>query len=138
MVLGAIFARAPSQQLRLSHFVRILSYTNMASTSDPQTSHKSLEVVHNSKEHEFCIDLDPPDKAVLQYDVLTDGSVDMHHTGVPTSYRGKGIAGQLAKAALGHFTSHETKMILTCTYLQKYYREHPETRTDLVSLPTSR
>nr|XP_054752140.1 protein NATD1-like [Lytechinus pictus] len=98
---------------------------------------KDLNVNHNCEEQEFYIELDPPDRAILDYDRLSDGSVDMHHTGVPTSYRGRGIAAILAKAAFSHFTSEGTKMMLTCTYLQKYYKEHPDASTpDLITLPS--
>eukprot|EP00057_Strongylocentrotus_purpuratus_P032226 XP_786991.2 PREDICTED: protein NATD1 [Strongylocentrotus purpuratus] len=96
-----------------------------------------LEVNHSLDRQEFFIELDPPDRGVLDYNLLSDGTVDMHHTGVPTSYRGRGIAGQLAKAAFSHFTSERTKMLLTCTYLQKYYKDHPDASPpDLITLPS--
>ena len=37
------------------------------------------------------------DKAVLKYQWVKKGVVDMHHTGVPPRFRGQGIAKILAK-----------------------------------------
>ena len=39
------------------------------------------------------------EKAVLQYQLLGEkqGIMDLYHTGVPESQRGKGVAGQLVK-----------------------------------------
>ena len=36
-------------------------------------------------------------KAVLQYENEGHNTMNMYHTGVPTEYRGQGIAGHLAK-----------------------------------------
>ena len=40
-------------------------------------------------------------KAILQYENEGHNTMNMYHTGVPTEYRGKGIAGHLAKVS-GH------------------------------------
>merc|ERR1712004_957883 len=63
--------------------------------------------------------------AVLEYELPRKGVMDMTHTGVPVSLRGRGIAGLLAKAAFDHCVNQDLKMILSCTYLQKYYNDHP-------------
>ena len=36
-------------------------------------------------------------KAVLQYSWVDKKTIDMHHTGVPEEFRGKGVAKILAK-----------------------------------------
>lgn len=38
-------------------------------------------------------------KAVLQYENEEHNTMNMYHTGVPTEYRGQGIAGHLAKVS---------------------------------------
>lgn len=64
-------------------------------------------------------------KAVLQYENEGHNTMNMYHTGVPTEYRGQGIAGHLAKAALDYAVNQDAKVKLTCTYLQKYVKDHP-------------
>ncbi|XP_071942228.1 protein NATD1-like [Antedon mediterranea] len=101
-----------------------------SSTSDKTCSSElGLAVVHNSDKCEFTLVLDNTGSnvqpAVLQYEILP-GIVDLYHTGVPEAYRGRGVAKHLAKAALEHFSNQDDSLIrLSCTYLQKYVRDHP-------------
>ncbi|XP_022087064.1 protein NATD1-like isoform X2 [Acanthaster planci] len=85
-----------------------------------------LVVNHDVENKMFFIKLaGESEKAVLEYEVLGPDIVNLYHTGVPVSQRGKGIAKVLAKVALEHFASQGTNMKLTCTYLQKYFQENP-------------
>ncbi|XP_020616097.1 protein NATD1-like [Orbicella faveolata] len=84
----------------------------------------SYEVKHNVKGREFYIALEKG-KAVLQYENEGNNTMNMYHTGVPTEYRGQGIAGHLAKAALDYAVVQDAKVKLTCTYLQKYVKDNP-------------
>ena len=40
------------------------------------------------------------EEAVLLYSVKSDGSLDFHHTEVPSSQRGKGLGGLLAQVRI--------------------------------------
>ncbi|KAJ7394118.1 Protein natd1 [Desmophyllum pertusum] len=84
----------------------------------------SYEVQHNVKGREFYIALEKG-KAVLQYENEGHNTMNMYHTGVPTEYRGQGLAGHLAKAALDYAVVQDCKVKLTCTYLQKYVNDNP-------------
>jgi predicted GNAT family acetyltransferase len=44
----------------------------------------------------------------------------MYHTEVPEELRGRGMAGQLAQAALDHASKESIKVKLTCSYLQHF------------------
>ncbi|KAL1415683.1 hypothetical protein MTO96_029048 [Rhipicephalus appendiculatus] len=82
----------------------------------------SFEVEHDSKKREFFIKLGK-DKAVLQYEVIDPKTLDLVHTEVPESLRGKGIAKHLAKAAFDYLVSENLQARLSCTYLVKYWNE---------------
>ncbi|XP_038045409.1 protein NATD1-like [Patiria miniata] len=112
-------------RLLISHCpVRLVAKGRLASTMAETSS--DLTVDHDVENKMFVINLaGEPEKAVLVYKVIGPDAVNLYHTGVPVSQRGKGIAKVLAKAALDHFASHGTNMKLTCTYLQKYFRENP-------------
>ncbi|XP_037517739.1 protein NATD1 [Rhipicephalus sanguineus] len=85
-------------------------------------SQESFVVEHDSKKREFFIKLGK-DKAVLQYEVIDPKTLDLVHTEVPESLRGKGIAKHLAKAAFDYLVSEDLQARLSCTYLVKYWNE---------------
>ena len=53
--------------------------------------------------------LSSTDKAYLAYDTTNSGSVILHHTEVPSAFRGKGVAKILAKVSIisVHLLSHK-------------------------------
>ncbi|KAL7641907.1 UNVERIFIED_CONTAM: hypothetical protein RMT77_007781 [Armadillidium vulgare] len=94
--------------------------SNMADNSN------KYEVIHDKDNHEFYIKIGD-DKAHLQYEVINNatGDVDLLHTEVPQSFRGKGVAKILAKEALDYFAiEQKVNFKLTCWYLQKYVNEN--------------
>lgn len=106
------------------------------SSKSPNSVGYAREVVlpyvvgHDKKNNEFYLKLKEDgnlsdDKAVLQYQWVRKGVVDLYHTGVPPAFRGKGIAQVLAKAAFDYVVETDGKMKLSCTYLQKYLQENP-------------
>lgn len=87
---------------------------------------ENLHVVHDTQKKEFTLKLEgSSEPAIIEYTERSDNSVDLHHTEVPVSYRGRGIAKVLAKNALDYFASSQVKMRLSCTYLQKYVKDNP-------------
>jgi predicted GNAT family acetyltransferase len=87
-------------------------------------SSDSVDVVHDEKKNEFFVDMGKG-KAVLQYTYHAPDEVELYHTEVPSAYRGKGLGAVLAKRAFDFVVNKELKMRVTCTYLQKYLKEHP-------------
>ena len=60
---------------------------------------------------------------------LRDGVMHVTHTEVAPELEGRGIAGQLVRAALAHARVHGLKVRPLCSYVQAYMRRHPETQT---------
>ncbi|XP_054162812.1 protein NATD1-like isoform X2 [Oppia nitens] len=83
-----------------------------------------LNVKHNSQKNQFFVELGS-DKAVLEYKEVKPGLLDLYHTEVPNQLRGKGIAQMLAKEAFDYMVKNNIKMIVSCTYLQKYLKDNP-------------
>ncbi len=51
----------------------------------------------------------------------------MHHTEVPAALEGRGIAGQLVRAALAYATANGLRVEPRCSYVRSYMQRHPET-----------
>jgi predicted GNAT family acetyltransferase len=62
---------------------------------------------------------------VLEYQ-LVDGIMTIHHTYVPMELRGKGLAGQLAKAAFDFARAEGLQVIPACSYIATYAKRFPE------------
>ncbi|HUP45810.1 MAG TPA: GNAT family N-acetyltransferase [Thermoanaerobaculia bacterium] len=88
-----------------------------------------MKVTNNEKESQFEAQVDGA-LAVAAYD-LEPGRMTLTHTKVPPELEGRGIAGQLAKAALDHARAEGLKVVPECSYMAKYIERHPEYR-DLV------
>ena len=64
---------------------------------------------------------------------LGGGRMTIEHTGVPDAIGGRGIAGQLVKAALEYARSEALRVVPACSYSEAYIRKHPE-YADLVDV----
>jgi uncharacterized protein len=74
----------------------------------------------------------------LQYEIHEDGSVAtlqyrfekgnivLMHTFVPEELRGKGLAGELAHAALEDTKARGIKAVVYCPFVAAYLKRHPE------------
>ena len=63
--------------------------------------------------------------AYLEY-VLAGNIIQLLHTEVPASLRGKGIAGSLAQNALEWAREHDVMVDVVCPYVEEYLEKHPE------------
>lgn len=54
------------------------------------------------------------------------GVMCIHHTGVPPSLEGRGIAAELVRVALGWARDQNLKVRPICSYVAVYLRRHPE------------
>ena len=84
----------------------------------------TLQVVMNEAERRFEIALDG-ETAFAEYR-LVDHGIILPHTVVPEAFEGRGVASQLAKAALGYARDHALKVIPTCPFMAGYIAKHPE------------
>ncbi len=65
--------------------------------------------------------------AKLEY--ALDGDImTITHTHVPEALGGRGIAGQLTKAAFDHARSAGWKIMPACSYAAAWAKRHPETQ----------
>jgi len=87
-------------------------------------------IKHDDEDLRFYAELDG-EEAELTYTYTEDTVLDMDHTFVPPSKRGKGIADQLVKAGLDFAKSQDYKIIPSCPVVEAYVQRHPEYK-DLV------
>lgn len=55
-----------------------------------------------------------------------DGVLTITHTVVPREIGGRGIAGELVKAAIEHARTSGLKVVPRCSYAAGYFDKHPE------------
>lgn len=65
------------------------------------------------------------EKAVITYEQVKPGVLDLQHTMVPDVFRGKGVAAVLAKEAFDFVASNNLKTRVSCTYLVAYLDKEP-------------
>jgi len=56
----------------------------------------------------------------------SDGVMKIMHTTVPHALRGRGLAGQLVRAALDHARAAGLKVVPSCSYAAEWIERHPE------------
>jgi predicted GNAT family acetyltransferase len=62
---------------------------------------------------------------VLEY-IVKRGRIALVHTEVAATHEGRGIAGQLARFALGEARRRGLRVIPLCPYVRAYLERHPE------------
>ena len=95
----------------------------------------SNPVVHDAALGRFELRL-PEGAAVCCY--RRDGPVlVLHHTEVPWSLRGRGVAGQVVQAALDWAAAQGLRVRPSCSYVAAYMRRHPDS-LNLLDTPGAR
>ena len=64
--------------------------------------------------------------AEITYPPLDAETVNINHTYVHPSLRGRGIADALMRAAIDDIRSRNFKTMATCSYAKKWFFQHPE------------
>ena len=82
-------------------------------------------VHHDASAQRFEIDISPSHCELLY--VLRGSLMQIHHTEVAPELEGKGLAAQLAKAALAHARAQGWRVQPSCSYVRSYMQRHPET-----------
>ena len=82
------------------------------------------QVQHEEKFHRFAVHLGEA-TALLAYR-QEDGTIYLVHTEVPAEMEGKGIGGQLAKAALNYARENKLRVVARCPFVTSYLERHPE------------
>ena len=103
-------------------------------TMDPMTDAPRVTVVDNPEKSRFEVSVDGTLAGFAAYE--TDpGAVIFVHTRVFDEYEGRGLAGQLAKAALGMVREAGNKIVPMCPYIRAYVRKHAPEYDDLLLQP---
>lgn len=100
--------------------------TESSSGADAQEipAQEPSHVSHDPAAHRFTVTVDGVDGVV---DYHREGAVMvLTHTTVPAAIGGRGIAGQLVKAAFDHARSQGWKVRPACTYAAAWAKRHPE------------
>ncbi len=84
----------------------------------------SVNVIHNPSEKRFEYRAGN-DLAVCDYEVAGD-VWQFHHTFVPDSMRGLGVAARLVETALRYVDEKRGKVVPKCSYVESYIQKHPD------------
>jgi uncharacterized protein len=83
-----------------------------------------VDVEHRDNASQFTART-PSGLAYIAYEQPDDRTYDLQHTVVPEADRGRGIGGQLVRAALAHARQEGAKIIPTCPFVQAWLERHP-------------
>lgn len=86
-----------------------------------------MEIEHIPAKTQFVARLEDG-RAVLDYELLDDGSWDMTHTYVPEKDRNQGIGSELVRWALDRASEEDRQVIPTCPFVSSFIGENPEYR----------
>ena len=89
-------------------------------------------VINNKKLFRFEIDLGESGPAYLDYR-WKKGDMVLMRTFVPLAERGKGFGEQLVIAALEHAREKGLKVVIYCSFIEEFIKEHSE-YTDLLAV----
>jgi len=92
-----------------------------------------IEVRHVPERHQFEAHL-KGDLAYLSYSV-TDDCISLDHTFVPETFRGRGVAADLVRAAINEARQRHWRLVPRCSYVVTFFERHPEF-ADVLSRPS--
>jgi len=84
-----------------------------------------VRIEHLASEHRFIARLAEGD-AVLAYDMISTGLMDIQSTYVPPAARGRGVGGALVEAAVAFARDRGLQIRPTCWYAGVWLSRHPE------------
>lgn len=83
----------------------------------------NIPIIHNPSEKRFEY-RSKDDLAICEYEVV--GNVwYFHHTSVPDSMRGLGVAAQLVETALNYVDEQHGTVVPRCSYVAAYIQKNP-------------
>ena len=85
----------------------------------------TVEVRDVPDRHRFEIDENGQPAGFVTYR-LGEGEITFVHTEIDPAFEGKGLAGQLVKAALDDVRGRRLRVIPECPYVHRYIDRHPE------------
>ncbi|MBD8899196.1 GNAT family N-acetyltransferase [Rhodanobacter sp. DHG33] len=83
-----------------------------------------LDIRHDRATHRFEVRVEGA-HCVLDY-MLGDGTLTITHTGVPAAVGGRGVAGELVRAAMEFARAEGWKVRPACSYAAVWLERHPD------------
>lgn len=90
-----------------------------------------MTVQHDADNQEFTA-TENGHPAELAYSLPTPGTIDFTHTYVDEALRGRGLADELARAALAYAREQGLKVKTSCTFMRAFVERHHAEYADLV------
>ncbi len=84
-----------------------------------------MQVEHEPARKRFLVRL-PEGEGELVYDMIDPGTIDLLHTGVQPTLRGRGVAEALVQFAFDHARRNGLRVVPTCPYVRRWLEKHPE------------
>jgi predicted GNAT family acetyltransferase len=89
------------------------------------------QVTEDPDAERFHMTLDGEPIGFLQYQHVP-GRVVLEHVEIDKRFEGRGLGGELTKAALDEFRARGVAVVPQCPFIARYIRSHPE-YTDMVA-----
>ncbi|KAF1711799.1 GNAT family N-acetyltransferase [Pseudoxanthomonas sacheonensis] len=83
-----------------------------------------LDIAHDPASRRFAVRVEGYEAELLYR--RDGGRLTIDHTGVPEAIGGRGIAGELVKAALEYARAEGLRVVPACSYSAAYVQHHPE------------
>ncbi|MCL8005903.1 GNAT family N-acetyltransferase [Gelidibacter japonicus] len=93
-----------------------------------------MDIQHsdNGKSGSFYIEMDGQRKAEMTYYYKDETTIDIDHTEVAKSLRGKGIGYQLIEEAVRFMRNNNLKVIASCSYAKAIFEKRQAEYQDLI------
>lgn len=89
-----------------------------------------MNVEHDPAAHRFTVRT-PDGSGELAYSETGDRVINLQHTFVEPALRGTGAADALVRAALAYARDHASRVVVSCPYVRRWLRRHPDERDTL-------
>ncbi len=84
-----------------------------------------MEIKHDKEQHKFYL-INDGKESYIRYSIPNKETINFLRTFVPPEQRHKGLAGEIAKAALEYAKENNFKVIPTCSYVDYFIDQNKE------------
>jgi predicted GNAT family acetyltransferase len=83
-----------------------------------------MNFTHNEKDHRYELRVDGELASIAEY-TPSDGTLVFDHTYTEPTFRGRGLAAQVVRAALDDVRKGGRKIVPSCWFVAEFIDEHP-------------
>lgn len=93
-----------------------------------------MDYIHQSNR---IVSLDGEGRTIAEvtFPQIEDSTVNVDHTFVDGSLRGRGVAGQLMLELADELRSQKKQAVLTCSYAVRWFEKHRDEYSDILAKP---